>query len=102
MKNWRLFSILNRDYKILIKALANKLQSVLSKFVSHLLVGYLKNRYIGENVRIIEDVMSYTYLKNTEGYIHFLDCENAFDLVEWSFLFKTFNFGEIFKVFSNK
>ena len=100
LKNWRPVSILNTDYKILTKALAKRLQSVLPKLISPDQVGYLKNRYIGENVRIIDDVMSYADLKNLEGYIILLDFEKAFDSIEWSYLFKTlktFNFGENFQ-----
>ena len=59
LKNWRPMSILNTDYKILTKALASKLQLVLPKLINSDQVGYLKNRYIGENVRVIEDIMSY-------------------------------------------
>ena len=58
-----------------------------------------KNRYIGENVRTILDVIEYTSLKDNPGIMLFLDFEKAFDTVSWKFLFKTmqhFNFGEIF------
>ena len=82
LKNWRPVSILNTDYKILTKALANRLQFVLPKLINSDQVGYLKNRYIGENVRIIDDIMSYTNLKQTQGYIILLDFEKAFDSVE--------------------
>ena len=100
LKNWRPVSILNTDYKILTKALANRLQLVLPNLIDNDQAGYIKNRYIGENVRIIEDVMTYTNLKNLTGYIVLLDFEKAFDSIEWSYLFKTletFNFGPNFQ-----
>ena len=62
-------------------------------------MGYIKERYIGENVRIIKNIMSYTDLKHIPGYIVLPDFEKAFESVEWSFLFKTlhgFNFGPNF------
>ena len=99
LKNWRPVSILNTDYKILTKAQANRLQQVLPKLIETDQVGYIKERYIRENVRIIKDIMSYTDLRRNPGYIVLLDFEKAFDSVEWSFLFKTlhaFNFGPNF------
>ena len=53
LKNWRPVSLLTTDYKILTKALAMKLQKVIPTIVNSDQVGYIKNRYIGENVRII-------------------------------------------------
>ena len=69
---------------------------MLPKLVNHDQVGYIKERYIGENIRIIEDIMTYTDLKHLPGYIILIDFEKAFDSVEWSFLLKSlasFNFG---------
>ena len=59
-------------------------------------VGYIKGRYIGENVRIIEDMMFYTSKNNIPGFMVLIDYEKAFDMVEWDFLLRTlttFNFG---------
>ena len=92
-------SILNTDYKILAKALSNKLQKVISKLVNEDQVGYIKSRYIGQNIRIIEDILTYTHMTETPGYILLVDFEKAFDSIEWEFLFKClklYNFGENF------
>ena len=99
LKNWRPISILNTDYKILTKILSSRLQSVLPLLISNDQVGYIKDRNITENVRIIEDIMSYTAIKKIPGLILLVDFEKAFDSVEWPFLFKTlknFNFGKNF------
>ena len=50
MKSWRPVTLLATDYKILAKALATRLQKVMSDLVNHDQVGYIK----GENVRIID------------------------------------------------
>ena len=50
LKSWRPVSLLATDYKILAKALAMKLQTVISDIVSNDQVGYIKGRFIGENV----------------------------------------------------
>ena len=53
LTSWRPVSILNTDYKILTKTLANRLQLVLPKLINPDQVGYVKNRYIGQNVRLM-------------------------------------------------
>ena len=59
--------------------------------------GFLKGRFIGENIRLIDATINYTSFKNIPGLLMlFLDFEKAFDTVEWSFIQKTFrqfNFG---------
>ena len=99
LKNWRPVTILNTDYKILTKVLANRLQPLLEKIITSDQVGYIKGRQITENIRIINDIMSYTDLKHISGFIALIDFEKAFDSVEWPFLLKTlkaFNFGNNF------
>ena len=99
LKNWRPVTILNTDYKILTKVLANRLQPLLEKIITSDQVGYIKGRQITENIRIISDIMSYTDLKHISGFIALIDFEKAFDSVEWPFLLKTlkaFNFGNNF------
>ena len=99
LKSWRPVSLLATDYKILAKALAIRLQKVISGLVNSDQVGYIKGRYIGENIRTTEDLMHYTSLKKIPVILALVDFEKAFDTVEWSFLFNTlvkFNFGENF------
>ena len=64
LKNWRPISLLNVDYKILAKVLANRLQKVISRIISPDQVGYLKGRYIGDNIRAMLDILEITKIKN--------------------------------------
>ena len=96
LKNWRLISLLNNDYKIVTKALALHLEKVLPMIISPNQTGYVKGRYIGESIRIITDMMSFSKKKNIQGIAVFLDFEKALDSIKWSYLQKcleVFNFG---------
>jgi len=100
LKNWRPISLLNTDYKILTKVLACRLQLALKEVISSDQTGYIKDRYIGENIRIIEDIVYHTTQNNAKGFIVLLDFEKAFDSVNINFLKKTldiFSFGDNFK-----
>ena len=81
LKSWRPLSLLNTDYKILTKTLANRLQTVLDDLVNTDQCGYAKERFIGQNVRTIADIIEYTSLSSTSGLIALLDFEKAFDTV---------------------
>ena len=65
--------MLNSDYKILAKALANKLQKVLPKIVNTDQVGYIRGRHIGKNIRIIEDLIKSSQVKKIQGLIALID-----------------------------
>ena len=96
VKNWRPISLLNCDYKLATKAVANRLKQVLPKLIDNDQTGFLKGRFIGENIRLIDSVINFTAAKNIPGLLVFLDFEKAFDTVEWTFIQKTFqhfNFG---------
>ena len=63
LKNWRPITLLNIDYKIITKCLAMRLHMVLPSIINLDQTGFLKNRYIGENIRTIADIIEYTSLK---------------------------------------
>jgi exonuclease III len=99
LKNWRPISLLNTDYKILAKALAIRIQSVIPYIINHDQSGCIKNRSTFGNIRSIYDVINYINENKRDGIITFVDYEKAFDTVSWKFLFdclKAYNFGDNF------
>ena len=98
--NLRPISLLNTDDKIATKAIAKRLEAVLLLVINADQTGYIKGRYIGENARLVSDIISYTAEKNLPILAIFLDFEKGFDSIEWNFLFKALDklhFGPDFK-----
>ena len=100
LNNLRLTSLLNTDYKIAAKVLAKRLEKVLPIIINPNKTGYIKGRFIGENIRLISDLIDYTKGKNIPGIAIFLDFRKAFDTVEWDYIAKVldvFKFKDDFK-----
>ena len=58
--------------------------------------GFIPGRYIGENIRLIYDILSFTEENDIPGILLLIDFEKAFDSVSWEFIenvLKFFNFG---------
>ena len=87
--NWRPISLLNYDYIILAKILANRLQGSLDDLISKEETAAVKGRTIIENLQINRDIISFANTNNLEASIITLDQEKAFDRVDRKFLLKT-------------
>lgn len=100
IKNLRPVSLTNVDYKILTKALAKRTKDILPKIIHEDQSGFIKGRYIGENIRQIDDLIYTLTKQNITGIILMLDFEKAFDSIEWEYMnaiLMKFNFGVIFR-----
>ena len=96
LHNWRPITLLNVDLKIAAKAIAKRLETVLPNLIHPDQTGFVKGRYIGENIRLTSDVLDLTKDQNIPGILVALDFRKAFDSLEWPFIMRTldaFNFG---------
>ena len=100
VKNWRPITLLTTDYKLIAKCLALRMVKVIDKIISHDQTGYIKGRYIGENIRTIHDMITYLNKHKRSGMLLLIDFEKAFDTVKWTSIDKAlifFNFGDSFR-----
>ena len=100
LKNWRPISLLNVIYKLASPVIANRIKSVLDSIIHEDQKGFIAGRFIGENVRLIYNVLFETKQQNIPGLLLSIDFQQAFDSVSWKFISKTldyFNFGPSFK-----
>jgi hypothetical protein len=98
--NLRPLTLLNVVYKIASGTIANRLKTVLDKLISKDQTGFIKGRYIGENTRLLYDILKYTEDNKIPGLLLTLDFEKAFDSLAFNFIEKTliyFNFGPMFR-----
>ena len=99
VKNLRGLTILNTDYKILAKALDNRLRTVLPSIISADQTGFMAGRNIGTNIRKTLDVMEFCKNKKLPAVIMSIDMNKCFDRIDYTAVFgalKYFNFGDNF------
>ena len=61
--------------------------------------GFLKDRFIGENTRLVYDLIQYLKRNNKSGLLLLIDFEKAFDSINWKYLERAldhYNFGPMF------
>ena len=86
VENLRPISLLNVVFKILTIALARRISNVIDRLVSGDQTGFIKGRYIGENIRLVLDLIQHTAEKKKEGLLLFCDWEKAYDSLDWEYL----------------
>ena len=57
LKNWRPISLLNVIYKLASSVIANRIKTQLSSLIHEDQKGFTAGRYIGENIRLIYDIL---------------------------------------------
>ena len=87
VKVWRPISLMNVDTKIASKALAFRMRKVVANIINYDQTAYVKGRFIGESIRLIDDILYHAEHKNLDGILFPVDMEKAFDFLEHSFIF---------------
>lgn len=74
--------LVNVDTKIMSRVIATRIKNVLPHIIHHNQTGYVEDRYIGETVRSIFDIMDFTVKEKISGLLIFVDFRKAFDILE--------------------
>ena len=88
LANWRPISVLNADYKILSKIIAERVAKVLPQLIHHDQTCNIPSRKIQYNLSLIRDVIAYGTNATQSLCVLTVDQMKAFDKVSWSFLRK--------------
>ena len=92
--------MLNTDYKLVTKILAERLKTVLPNIIHPDQKGFVAGRNILEENRMLQDIIDLSERQNINYSIIFLDYQKTFDRVEWLWTYKcleAFNFGSKFR-----
>ena len=95
LKNWRPISLLNVSYKIASGCISNRIKKVLPTLIDFDQSGFMSQRFTGDNLRLMYDILFFSKQQNKRGLLLLIDFEKAFDTIAWSFIKKTlayFNF----------
>ena len=97
LKNWRPITLLNSIYNFFSGILAERIKILLPKLIHQDQKGFINGRFIGENTRLIYDIINECEKQKLDGLIILIDFEKAFDSISWNFILKSlekFNFGK--------
>ena len=76
---------MNLDTKIASEALALRMKKVILNIINFDQTAYVKNRFIGESIRLIDDLLYHTEQENLYGILFAADMKKAFDSLEHNF-----------------
>ena len=98
IKNWRPITLLKTQIIEYLpkQSIANRIEKVLLYLINIDQTGFLKGRFIGENIRTIEEIINFTEDENRPGLLLFIGFKKAFDSLEWHFIENSlmhFHFG---------
>ena len=100
LKNWRPVALLCTDYKVLSRALSNRLKEHLAMLVHMDQTYCVPGRTIMDNIFLMRDVLNVCDAYDLDLGVVSLDQEKAFDKLDHSYLFsvlKAFGFGDGFR-----
>lgn len=99
MKNWRPITLLNTVYKLASSCIAERIKSVLPSIICTDQTGFIPGRFIGENIRLIYDILHFTEDKDIPGILLLIDFEKAFDSISWLFVDKVLSFFYFWRLY---
>ena len=88
---------MNADVNIALKALPFRLKKVISNLINYDQTANIKGRFIGESIRLIDNILYHTEQEHIDRGLFAADIENAFDSVEHSIIsavLKKFGFSD--------
>ena len=97
LKNLRPITLLNTDYKIMEKCIAERMSKVLPSIIHHDQTGFMKGRRIAVNIQKLFDLITYCNDHQIQALFLSLDFMKCFDMIDFSAIegsLRYFNFPD--------
>jgi hypothetical protein len=88
LSSYRPITLLNCDYKLVARVIANRMQLPLEYVVDPSQTAFIKGRWIGDNVLLQQGLMEELHQAQLPGVILFLDVAKAYDRVDRAWLYR--------------
>lgn len=86
LKEFRLISLVNNLYEIVVKVLADRLKKVVGSVVSSSQNAFVQARQILEALLVVNEVIDYWLARNESGILCKLDIKKTYNHLEWDLL----------------
>ena len=100
LSNWRPISLINTDYKVIVKCFALHLSKIIIYIIHDNQTGFMKGRNVSSMIRLIDDTIDMLNTVDEPGILLAVDYRRAFDSVSKEFIswaFEQFGFGDYFR-----
>ena len=84
--NYRPITLLNGDYKILMRILTQRMNESIVQWISKDQNGFVPNAFIAENIIRLQNLQQQIEEEETDALFIFADMEKAFDRCSWEFI----------------
>ena len=85
-RNYRPITLLNGDYKIMMRALTARMNEAVVQFVSDPQNGFVPNSFLPENIMLLKLLQTHADEESEDYMMLFADMEKAFDRASWEFM----------------
>jgi hypothetical protein len=85
---YRPIQLLNYDYRLLAKVLANRLLAVAGGVIHPAQSAFLRGRHIGDSIRLLQALAALLSAEQRSAVVAFLDFQKAYDTVDRGLLFE--------------
>ena len=101
IKNWRPISLLSNLYKIISRALNNRLMTTTDRITSRAQKGFTSSRYLQEVLINVIEFVSHCNIEKKDGVVIAIDYAKAFDTISIKFMSECYKFFGLGPVFIN-